>query len=176
MANGYNGNSAPIDLKILDLRNGYSVGEVTQVLAWWGTNGRLAYILIEVIDVFVYHVGYRLAFVVLFNNMVSTALQQYPSYTILSWCPRIPLYLAKIDMIEDLLQITLVCMYEFHASKGAERVATFVQQDYFAKLVRISSAVNLLKWGFMKCGFVIFLYLWTVIRLGGAIKKLEKKD
>lgn len=172
IANGYAGDAPGSDLKILDLRAGYSAPEVAQLLAWWGSVGRLAYIIIEIIDLFVYHVGYRLAFVVLFNNMVTTAIKQYPTYArILKWCPRIPLYLAKIDMIEDACQIAIVCLYEYQGDGSAH----LVQQDYFNKLVRISSGINLLKWGFMKCGCMVFLYLWTIVRIGGAISKTEKQ-
>jgi hypothetical protein len=114
--------SAREDLKIFDSRYGYSVKEAAALLTVWGPLGRLAYIGFLVVDSTLFLYGYRLVGVVFLNRCVSTILDLYPSLHVLRLFPRLPLYLAKIDSLENLLAFLFVLLFQ-NLSKNAEMQA-----------------------------------------------------
>ena len=56
------------DLQLLDLRDGYLPSMVHTTMQAWGQQGRCIYYLVEFVDVTCYHVGYRGAFLLMFNR------------------------------------------------------------------------------------------------------------
>jgi hypothetical protein len=172
--------NASQDLQILDLRNGYSAKEAATLLATWGPNGRLAYIGIEVLDMTFYMVGYRLFGVVFLNRCVSAVLHAFPSLGVkkyLPYAPRLPLYLSKIDLLENVLQCCAVVLFQ-NMSKTMD-LASISENPNFIRLIKISSTVNMLKWLFLKLSLGCVLCLFTISRVGSISKKgqsLNKTD
>lgn len=171
---GYPANSSTQaeDLKILDLRNGFSTLEVIELLNRWGQKGRLSYITLAFTDMLCFQIGYRITMMVILNNVVAKLSRFYPYLTTkLNLLCRLPLYLAKVDVFETVLNILVVSAFElFHLQRIAELT-------WFGKLVRIASALNQLKWLLAKCLGGMFLMIWTAVRIGsiasrgGAAKK-----
>jgi len=168
--------SASQDLQLLDLRNGYNSKEAAALLATWGPKGRLAYIGIEVVDMTLYMVGYRLFGVVFLNRCIAAVLHAFPSLAgvknYLLYVPRLPLYLAKIDLLEDFLQCAAVVLFQ-NMTKTMDQ-ASISENHNFIRLIKISSAVNVLKWLFLKLSMGCVLCLFTMSRVGSIAKKGEK--
>ena len=78
VADGFQGNLE--ELTIFDVRFGYPLETVIHVLNEWGRQGRLLYLLVQTVDVFVYHAAYRAASLVWLIRLV--LLYNITSYTI----------------------------------------------------------------------------------------------
>lgn len=160
------------DLKILDLRNGFTSLEIIELLTRWGQKGRLAYLAIAFVDMLFFQMGYRITMIVVLNNISTKLSKLYPYLTPkLNLLCRLPLYLAKVDVFETVLNILVVSSFElYHLQRIAELT-------WFGKLVRIASTLNQLKWLLAKCLGGMFLMIWTAVRVGsiasrgGAAKK-----
>ena len=68
VADGYTGNLE--ELIIFDVRFGYPLETVIHVLGEWGQHGRMLYLLIQTVDVFVYHPAYRGASLVRLHQLI----------------------------------------------------------------------------------------------------------
>jgi len=109
---------------------------------------------------------------VVLNNISTKLSKLYPYLTPkLNLLCRLPLYLAKVDVFETVMNILLITSFElFHLQRIAELT-------WFGKLVRIASTLNQLKWLLAKCLGGMFLMIWTAVRVGsiasrgGAAKK-----
>lgn len=176
ISNGYifkDASSQTSDLQILDIRNGYTIQEVVRLLTVWGDKGRLGYVILEMIDMIVFPVAYRLAALVLLNNMVKSATLSFPTWSrYLKFLPAIPLYISKIDFIENFLHFVIIFGYQVDHSQGEQ---FFLQLNWWRKIIKISSVVNTVKWLVVKAGCVVFLWLWTVVRAGGLMKKSKDR-
>ena len=104
VADGFQGNLE--ELTIFDVRFGYPLPTVIQVLDEWGRNGRLLYLFIQTVDVFIYHAAYRGASLVLLNRLMTSFVTRFPSFSFLRKAALFPIFLATVDFYEDLGQIT----------------------------------------------------------------------
>eukprot|EP00457_Paulinella_chromatophora_P010037 gb/GEZN01010123.1/.p1 GENE.gb/GEZN01010123.1/~~gb/GEZN01010123.1/.p1 ORF type:complete len:273 (+),score=53.60 gb/GEZN01010123.1/:61-879(+) len=142
----YTGTQSVSDLLILDLRHGYTSQEVIVLFLAWGRGGRLLYLAIEAIDVCFYQAGYRAATLVLCNALVnSLQAQGWSGRTdgvskILHFFPFLPIFLARLDALEDLLQVGLVVLFELLGSVSVDSSGVW---DF---LLNLSSSVNKTKW------------------------------
>jgi len=139
-ANGYTGSAQ--DLIFLDLRNGYSPEEARQLMEAWGDSGRRLYLLAELIDVTLYHTGYRGASVVLFNRMNALLRTVGIDTGKGRWIAGLPVILAGIDFCEDAGQVrfllckpdhTDVCIWKLRPSCTLSKI----QQDGLVKSHRM---------------------------------------
>jgi len=159
------------DLKVLDRREGYSVATVAGLLTWYGTRGRLAYIVFEVVDMLFFQVGYRIAALVLVNNVVTKAATLYPTYASrLKLISRLPIYLAKVDVLENLFQIVVVLTFELNYKR-----VNVTDLPWFFHLVLISSTLNQAKWMLAKTMGVTYLVVLALQRVGSAALASKKK-
>ena len=172
-ANGFSGNES--QLLILELRfDGYSSDEVYQFYENIGTLGRLSYVLFQLVDLIVFQLAYRIAMLVLVNNVASRAESIYPQFgNKFFLASRIPLYIAKVDVLEDILIIILTLMFETNAGRADQ---SLVKRDWFIKLVRITSTITWIKFKSLQLLGCVFVLLWTIARLGGiASRSLTRK-
>lgn len=126
--------------KIFDVRNGYTPQVVAAVLQAWGTQGRLLYLLIEAVDVFIYCPSYRATYLVLLNRLYTALSTRIPidfGGGSGGWIRRLaflPIILAIVDFIEDFGQVAFTTLYDI------------LPTPIWSLLVRITSQVNKLKW------------------------------
>ena len=126
--------------KIFDVRNGYTPQVVAAVLQAWGTKGRLLYLLLEAVDVFIYCPSYRATYLVLLNRLYTALSTRIPvdfGGGSGGWIRRLaflPIILAIVDFIEDFGQVAFTALYDI------------LPMPIWSVLVRITSQVNKLKW------------------------------
>jgi len=140
------------EVLIFDLRNGYTVDEVRRTLSAWGHGGRWLYILVELIDVSVYHQGYRILFLVLYNK-ITKALCNLPTLgektrSTLVKLGYFPIILALLDMTEDFFQVAMTIFFDFDPSKASSGL--------FKALVYCASTMNQIKWRAVSIGMPLF--------------------
>jgi hypothetical protein len=162
-ANGFRGNAS--QLLVLELRfDGYTSDEVYQFFENIGTLGRLSYVLVELLDMVVFQVAYRIAFLILVNNVASRAESLYPQLgNIFFLSSRLPLYIAKIDVLEDILILILTISFETNTGLSDHSLR---MRDWFIKLVRITSTITWLKFKSLQLLGCVFVLLFTIARLG----------
>ena len=160
----YSLSGSPAELLILDLRNGYTVNEVLELFKNWGTQGRLLYLLIELIDVCFYHVGYRTAFLILLNHL-TTQVEKLTNIYSFRYFAAFPIILALIDTLEDVGQVILTATYN-------ENIAA---NQWWQILVQVSSTINQTKWAFVQVGTVGFALLFIVFLIGNVVKNVHVK-
>ena len=141
---GYTGN--PADLTIFDIRFGYTTNEVASTLEAWGDDGRYNYMIIETVDVFIYHSGYRAASLVLLNHLLSAMVARYPKAAPLRPCAQLPIGLAILDFFEDLLQITFTFFFDVFGHVQSPDTPAWYRVVYAA------SAINQVKWWTVRTG------------------------
>jgi hypothetical protein len=135
--------AAPFDLTILDVRHGYTVNEVNDLMIAWGLHGRMIYVIIEAIDVFLYMTAYRATFIIVMNHLSGLFSATY-SFPKARYFAMLPICLSMIDIAEDIGQVFLTVFFtRAHMNTVWWRIA-----------VNITSTINLIK--------------WTVVRLGSA--------
>lgn len=186
IAAGYNSLQTASDLLILDLRNGYSAETVSHLFNAWGKDGIVKYLIIELIDVTLYHYGYRGLFVVLFNRLGDALASKHVCGSAaedlfvllsskLSLCPVI---VAGTDFFEDLAQVSVALSFLAltmgNGSASLQLVEPF--PEWWVALVSIASWLNVTKWLMVRIGSLVGLL--GVLSLGGltAMDKLQKED
>jgi hypothetical protein len=132
---------------IFDLRNGYSSTEVAATLSNWGNLGRMLYLLIEFIDITLYHTGYRTLFVILLNNLIQLATKNNKQFDILKWLAIFPVILSFVDSFEDCGQILLTALYSYTDGTFVE-----TRPDLWMSIVSVSSTINIIKWTMVRLG------------------------
>ena len=126
--------------KIFDVRNGYTPQVVAAVLQAWGSQGRLLYLLIEAVDVFIYCPSYRATYLVLLNRLYTALSTRIPvdfGGGSGGWIRRLaflPIILAIVDFIEDFGHVAFTTLYDV------------LPTPIWSVLVRITSQINRFKW------------------------------
>ena len=172
----------PVDLTIFDVRFGYTPRDVGLTLEAWGDAGRYHYLLIEAVDVFIYHSGYRAACLVLLNHLLSALVARFPVAAPVRPLAQLPIVLAILDFFEDLLQITFTYFFDFFGHVQAPDTPAWY------RIVYAASAVNQIKWCTVRGGGVTALvavvalaggYVWDLV-VGGkqrrGVEATKKED
>lgn len=145
-------------LQIFDLRNGYSPTEVHSTLRAWGSQGRMLYLLIELVDCTIYHFAYRGVFLVLLNQMSDQIVMRWEGIASLtSGAANIPFFLAWVDLFEDIGQVNSLfgrsVMLSNRTTRAFSMQVTMVvtmpstaSAPLWSLLVKITSSINVFKW------------------------------
>jgi len=104
-------------------------------MAAWGPRGRLLYVAIEAIDWVLYMPAYRGAFLVICNWTMGALKHKFPGLRPLGL---LPVVLVLLDRCEDSAQLLLVAVSTAPQLPG-----------FWNTLVRLSSAINMIKWSFV---------------------------
>ena len=146
VANGFQGNLQ--DLTIFDLRSGYPHETVNNVLSAWGQQGRLLYLLVQAVDIFIYHPAYRGASLVLLNQLMTSFVTRFPSLSFLRKAALFPIFLAMVDFYEDVGQILFTMWYQLQGE------LLTMSSSYWQSVVMVSSLINQTKWTLVRGGAV----------------------
>ena len=167
VANGYVGQNDEEDLLIFDRRFGYKVDTVHDLLNTWGPDGRLRYLLIELVDVLIYFPSYRGTFLVLTNQLLSTFVARFPSLSFVRRFALLPIVLAMIDFAEDLGQVTFTVVYDRWGDDH-----DLLTNVYWRYTVVASSWANQAKWWTVRAGSSFLLLVSVLVAVhavGGAL-------
>lgn len=147
-ANDFKGD--PSQLQILDKRFGYTAAEVSALFGAWGLQGLELYVLIELIDIFFYMPAYAATFTILTNYIIGGITHLVPA---LRYLALFPAFLALVDILEDLCQLTVVYSH-----------VVAPESQGFALAVQVASAGNRFKW--VTCGTGMVLISLCAVAAG----------
>ena len=167
VANGYRGDNANEDLKVFDIRFGYSVDVVTELLTRWGSSARYTYCLIGLVDLFPYMMAYRTCLVYLANMVLIFFTQQFPFFDKLKVLAFTPIIIVYVDTLETACQILFTLLFEWDWNY-------YRNDNYWQLLVNISSIFNQTKWIILAIYLPLLLILWVVAHVSNCFQVTSK--
>jgi hypothetical protein len=146
--NGYRG--AEKDLTVLDLRVGYTPGEVQQLLTRWGPTGAGLYVVCEAVDYLLHMPCFGCVLLVLMNRLGPMAARK-TGLSVLRKSYVWVLLAVALDVAENALQLLLVLAYLQQPESTSA--------DWWEAAAVLASAVNTVKWWSVRCGGAFSLLL-----------------